>query len=56
MASKNFTITLTANQASIILRALENESMDDPEIEDNPHAYSYWRCYVDFRKKLRKGE
>lgn len=46
------TITLTANQAHIILRALNNESNDDVV---GRGEYSYWRCCLDVYKKLKKA-
>lgn len=51
MAAKKYVITLTEKQAQIILNALENESNDDM-VERG--EYSYWRCYLDIAKKLKK--
>ena len=45
-------ITLTRRQASIILRALRNESVDDIA---EWNEYSYWRCYLDIKKKIDKS-
>ena len=42
-------IEITENQANIILRALSNESMDDC-VERG--EYSYYRCYLDMKKKI----
>lgn len=48
----SYTITITDNQASLILQALENESMlDAAEFGE----YSYARCYNDIAKKLVKN-
>lgn len=47
------TITITENQAEIILRALANESNDDAV---QFGEYSYWRCYVDIKKKIEKAK
>lgn len=49
--AEHFTITITANQAGIILHALENESSDDVVSRGE---YSYYRCYLDIKKKLTK--
>lgn len=46
------TITITDNQAEIILRALANESNDDLV---QFGEYSYWRCFVDVAKKMKKA-
>ena len=45
-------IKLTDNQASLILEALENESMLDA-VEFG--EYSYARCYEDVAKKMKKA-
>lgn len=45
-------MTLTENQAEIILRALYNESNDDVVRKGE---YSYWRCYLDMEKKFNKA-
>lgn len=45
------TISITENQASLILRALENESNDDAT---EFGEYSYARCYTDIKKKIDK--
>lgn len=46
-------INITPNQARIILQALENESIDD---EPKRGEYSYYRCYLDMKKKIEKEE
>lgn len=46
------TITLTENQASIILNALRNESNDDAV---QFGEYSYLRCYRDVAKKMQNA-
>lgn len=46
------TITITDNQAEIILRALVNESNDDAV---GFGEYSYWRCFIDVAKKMKKA-
>jgi hypothetical protein len=51
--SKGITITLTENQADIILRALSNESMND-RVEWFGE-YSYWRCHQDIQRKIEKA-
>lgn len=51
MASK-MTITITENQARVILRALANESNDDVVSRGE---YSYARCYTDMEKKIEKA-
>lgn len=48
----DYTITLTPNQARIILRALENESVDDAA---EFGEYSYGRCFNDTAKKLARA-
>lgn len=45
-------IELTENQAGLILGALANESNDDA-VEFG--EYSYWRCYLDIAKKLKRA-
>lgn len=45
-------IELTENQAGLILGALANESNDDAV---QFGEYSYWRCYVDVAKKMKKA-
>lgn len=45
-------IEITRNQADIILRALANESVDDPA---DWNEYSYGRCYNDIEKKIDKA-
>lgn len=45
-------IEITRRQANIILRALENEAVDD--IRDW-NEYSYGRCYNDIKKKIDKA-
>ena len=50
--TKQFTITVTENQARIILHALSNEANGDV-VERG--EYSYWRCYLDMDKKLAKA-
>lgn len=47
------TITITDKQAEVILRALRNESNDDMV---GRGEYSYWRCYLDMEKKVRKAK
>lgn len=47
-----YTITITENQASTILNALENESVDEPV---QFGEYSYGRCYKDIKNKLIKA-
>jgi hypothetical protein len=49
--TKKITITITNNQAEIILRALANESNEDMV---QFGEYSYWRCFVDVAKKMKK--
>ena len=46
-----YTITLTENQAYLVLQALYNEQFNDPA---EWNEYSYGRCYVDVKKKLNK--
>lgn len=50
--AKQYTITVTENQARIILHALSNEANDDVVARGE---YSYWRCYLDMDKKLAKA-
>lgn len=50
--TKKLTITITGNQANIILHALENESVDDMV---GRGEYSYGRCFTDIEKKLDKA-
>ena len=50
--TKQYTITVTENQARIILDALSNEANDDMVTRGE---YSYWRCYLDMDKKLAKA-
>lgn len=50
-SKKKYTVTLTGNQANIILNALINESNEDA-VERG--EYSYFRCYKDFANKLEK--
>lgn len=50
--TKQYTITVTENQARIILNALSNEANDDMVVRG---MYSYWRCYLDMGKKLAKA-
>lgn len=45
-------IKLTENQARIILNALANEANDD---DTERGEYSYWRCYLDIKKKIEKA-
>lgn len=45
-------ICITENQARIILHALENESVDD---EVKRGEYSYYRCFLDMKKKIEKA-
>ena len=47
-----YKIELTENQSWIILHALINESNDDT-VERG--EYSYWRCFLDLKKKLEKA-
>lgn len=50
---KRIKIELTESQAEIILRALANESNDDAVQRGE---YSYWRCYLDVEKKIKKAQ
>lgn len=53
MKGKNtITVTLTENQAYIILNALENESYED-RVQFG--EYSFERCYYDVKKKFLKA-
>ena len=49
---KKLKIEITEKQADIILRALGNESNDDAAERGE---YSYWRCYPDMEKKIKKA-
>lgn len=46
------TVKLTENQANLILHALANESSEDAV---QFGEYSYYRCYLDVKKKIDKA-
>ena len=50
--TKYMNIKLTEGQAILILSALEHDSMDDVVSRGE---YSYYRCYLDMKKKINKA-
>lgn len=52
--AKYISVKLTERQAGLILTALEHDSNDD--VLCYRGEYSYYRCYLDMKKKFEKAK